>query len=149
MSTNRVSDLLTGLQALLETVTLSDGSTPFNRVKIAADLETNYLTKVPDTQALSQEDRNFDGENPELGTQRVNIDLFTRDITQKAGNKQIVSETALQSCEEEIRNQIGHLAGGLFGAGCTLVQMQPPKREDVSNKVFLFRVRLTYEIIWG
>lgn len=146
---NPIHNLLLALQTKLTNIVLEDGTAPFDRIKFASDLETGYLSKVPETQVLSQEDREFDGENPELGKQTVNLDLFTRDITQRAGEKQIVSDSGLSSCEDAIREEIGHLSGGPFGAGCTLIRVNPPKREDVATKVFRYRVRLIYEIIWG
>lgn len=146
---NDVEALFTALRTKLLAVTLPDGSTPFDRVKYAADLETNYLAKVPETQVLSQEDRSWDGENPELGTQELQLDLFTRDITQKAGEAQIASDTGLNSLAKAVREQVGHSSGGPFGASTSLIGMQPPIREDVSNKVFRYRVRLTFEVLWG
>lgn len=146
---NKVEALFNALQTLLTSVTLPDASTPFDRIKLAADLDTNYLSKVPETQVLSQENREWDGENPELGTQELHLDLFTRDITQKAGEAQIVSDTGLNSLTEAVINQASNPIGGAFGAGCTLTLIEPPVREDVSNKVFLYRVRLTYNVVWG
>jgi hypothetical protein len=146
---NEVANLFEALQAVLKTVTLPDGSKPFVRVKEATDLESNYLVKVPETQVLSQEDREWDNENPELGTQRLNLDCFTRDITQKSGEKQIVSDTGLNSIATAIREQASHFSGGAWGAATTLIGMSPPIREDVGNKIFRYRVRLSFETVWG
>lgn len=146
---NPIHELLTALTSILTNIVLEDASTPFDRIKIASDLEDGYLSKVPETQVLSQDTRNWDDENPELGKQQINLDLFTRDITQRAGSQQIVSDSGLSSCEDAIREQAGHLSGGPFGAGMNLISVEPPKREDVANKVFRYRVRLVYEIIWG
>jgi|SRR5690606_16353938 len=146
---NEVSNLLTALTTKLQSVTLSDNSQPFVRVVKAADLESQHLAKIPETQVLSQNDRTWDEENPELGTQQILLDCFTRDITQKSGENQVISDTGLNSVADAVREQVGHNSGGPFGAACTLVSVQPPIREDVANKVFRYRVRLTFEVIWG
>lgn len=146
---NEVNSLFVGLQVLLVAVTLPDGTTPFDRVVKAADLDSNHLAKVPETQVLSQQTREWDGENPELGTQTLYLDCFTRDITQKSGENQIASDTGLNTLAKAVRDQVGHNAGGPFGAGCSLTSMEPPIREDVGAKVFRYRVRLAFEVIWG
>lgn len=146
--TNRINNLLSALSTSLTAVTVG-GATPFDRIKKASDLEDGYIVKVPETQVLTQQDLEWDGENPELGEQRIHLDLFTRDVTQKAGENQIISDTGLNHLVDAVREQANHFSGGPFGAATTLVAVAPPIREDAGNKVFRYRMRLIYEVLWG
>lgn len=140
---------MNGLTVHLLNATLPNGSKPLKSVSKATEIEAGFLKKNPDTNVLSQDVREWDGENAELGRQEIFLDVWTRNLKQDAGAHQIEDNTLLESVGQVIREQVGHLSGGPFGAGTDLIRIDTPQRETPDTRIFSYRIRLVFEVLWG
>jgi len=140
---------MNGLTVNLLAVTLPNGSSPIEEVKKATEVEAGFLKKNPKTNVLSQDTREWDGENAELGSQEIFLDVWTRNLKQDAGAHQLDDNTLLESIGQAVREQVGHLSGQPFGAGTDLVRIETPRRETPDTRIFSYRIRLVYNVLWG
>ena len=146
---NKINNLMTGLTVHLKAVTLEDGSTPIDSVKKATELDEGFLKKRTDNTVLSQRAKEWDGENSALGSQEIIIDVWLKNINRDAGAHQIESNTLLESIKDAIQEQAAHFSGGPFGAGTDLILIEPPVKELPDSNLFLFKLQLVYNILWG
>ena len=146
---NAMNLLMTGLEQTLKNVQLPSGQKPIEEIKKATELDAGFLRKNPRHNVVSQETREWDGENSELGSQEVLLDVWTKNLKQDAGEHQLTDESLLEAIGQAIREQAGHLSGQPFGAGTDLVRIEPPIRELPDRNIFAYRIRLVYNVLWG
>lgn len=140
---------MNGLTVNLLAVTLPNGSSPIKSVKKATEIEAGFLRKNPEHNVLSQDTREWDGENAELGEQEIFLDVWTKNLKQDGGEHQLTGNTLLEAVGQAIREQVGHLSGQPFGAGTDLVRIETPRRETPDTNIFAYRLRLVYNVLWG
>lgn len=145
---HKTKSLIDALKVVLGEVTV-EGVKVIQRVKAATEIDVAFLRKISGTQVLSVENREWDGENAECGTQDINLDLWVKDPRQDAGSNQLEAEDALEAITDAIRAQAGHHSGGPFGAGTDLVRIEPVSKDSPDERLFTFRIRLTYSVLWG
>lgn len=140
---------MTAIEFTLKRVMLPDASMPIDRVQKASQVDSGYLRKNPNHTVLSQGTKEWDGENANLGTQELIVDVWGKNLTQDAGAHQIESDTLLESISQAIMEQAGHLSGGPFGAGTDLITIISPSEEVPDSNIFAFKAQLIYNVLWG
>ena len=144
----KTNDLIEGLKVVLGEVTVL-GQKPIKKIKPATEIDVAFIRRIPDNQVLSLQTREYDGENAELGTQELFLDVWAKDLSQDAGGSQLTEDDKLEAISQACREQAGHLSGGPFGAGTDLVRIEPAIKVSPDDQLFAFRLRLTYAILWG
>lgn len=145
---HRVKKLIDALTVVLGEVTV-DGNKVIKNIKAATEIDVAFLRKVPDTQVVSIGQHDFDGENPQCGTQEVLLDIWTKDVTQNAGARQLTEEEQLSSIADAVLQQVGHNSSGPFGAATTLIRTEVLEKDSPDERIFTFRIRLAFEVLWG
>lgn len=147
-----MSDISTLLEAVITTLaalTHSGGGKAFTKILPSIDEvspETFYSLPVA---VLGNKDVRNDPENPELGTELVFIDIWTRDASTPGGKEQLLGERGCNDLVEVVRAALAHKADGDWMAGLSITGISRPFKREVPKQGFVWNARVTCTVIKG
>jgi hypothetical protein len=144
-----IGTLLTTMQTSLRALTHSGGGKAFTQVLLSIDevsRETFYSMPVA---VLGNKEVSNDAENPELGTELIWVDIWTRDASTPGGKEQLVGERGCNDLVEKVRAGLAHQADGNWMAGLRITRISAPFKREVPNIGFVWNARVTWEVIKG
>lgn len=98
---------------------------------------------------LSMGEMASDPEEPDLGIDRVFLDVYLRDNSTPGGKEQTIGEKGANKLRQIIKDNYFYKAGDDYMAALSLIDMTAPEQFEVQNRGKVWTFRATYEVLRG
>jgi hypothetical protein len=144
-----ISTLLDELKTTLAALTVTGGGKAFTQILPSIDDVTPETFLSMPVAVIGNKAVNNDAENPELGTELVWIDIWTRDASTQGGKQQLLGQRGCNDLIQIVRTAVAHKADGAWMAGFRVSGISQPAKRDVPQQGFVWNGRVTGTVIKG
>jgi hypothetical protein len=144
-----IGTLLAELKTTLAALTVTGGRKAFTQVLPSIDeISPQTFNSMP-VAVIGNKAVNNDPENPELGTELVWVDIWTRDASTPGGKEQLLGQRGCNDLVEIVRAAVAHKAAGSWMAGTRVSGISQPAKREVPQQGFVWTARVTLTVIKG
>lgn len=140
--------LLQAFATRLAALTLASGGKVFAKIFEAIDKVSPESFYALPCAVLKTGSATWDDENPELGTTKLYVDVYTLDISTPGVSQQLIGERGLNDIREIMRRDVPHFAGGLFWSAVSLTD----ESESIAGEIDrggIWHMRMEFAVLRG
>jgi len=150
ISSPRLGAVLQAMKTEFESLKAADGSTSLlSKVFLAIDEVTPAAFDSFPSLVLGTEGSTWDDENPDLGTETITVDVWTKYLATPGAGQELSGEFGNRYIVDKIRSEKSHFSGGDFGSGVSMTDVTKPEEIPFKGRVNLTHSRITFEMLRG